>query len=277
MKFAQRIAFSFVLTCLALSAHAGMVKKLIVGGAVAGAVATAHHADGFEPLDGKPIPNHPAYLAEQKRRHREVMADSPSYADIRATPEYLRSGQCVAAATYALIGKAYGSYPAYVNQLVEQGYFRISGEENKGIPLDSLRYLLTQAGFPHDYYPVESNNRALASRIADAVDAGKAVFLRIDAAKAYELQTHQAVQPSSLKEYAAIYLGSEHLIRVTAVDRDAQGHPMDFGIFDINTRDYGYSLSGKEFLQLLDAATLGTAFRRGALITHNAVYPPVVR
>lgn len=273
LLFSLLLASSFVTA--PLSAQAGLVHKLVLGGVVV-AVGTAVVKKNSEakPLPGKPVKDQGAYLAEHQRRHNSVMATAAEI-DINAVSPDVRESQCVAAATYTLLHAGFASYPDYVRELENEGYFNKS-KSDPGISMESARYLLTQAGFENDYIPVELTNHKLVTQIANALDAGKAVFLRVDAVKAYELETKEL---APLKGFADIvktnWLGSGHLLRVTAVYRNSQGQPFEFGVYDVNGRSNAATLTGQEMLELLDTTKIRTAFRTGAIITRTTVFPAI--
>jgi hypothetical protein len=263
------------LTSYGFSAHAGLLRKLLVTGAVVGVgvvvTKSAKNDNINESFVSKPIPDPAAYSAEQQRRHLEIIGNSPSNIDIEAIPENVKYVQCAAAATYALVGRNASSYRAYVDQLQENGYLKSTGAE-KGINLESIRHLLKQAGYPNDFFPVDGKNIALVERIAEALDEGKAVFLSVDAVVSHRLLTGK--DPSA--SFSQRYFGTRHLVRVTAVARDDQGRAENFGIFDVTTRNPPFTnLTSAGLLELLSTATLKTAFRRGALITQEPVYSAV--
>jgi len=232
-----------------------------------------------------------AYLAEQERRDAAVYAQSPNKDELTevATVGGLEN-QCVPAATFALLGKGYPSYSAYVAALQANGFMRTRGGKASGMALDGLDRLLTAFGHPSSFYPVEGNNHDLLATIADSLDEGRAVLLNVDAIKALELETKRKYdRMSDLKDTV---FGSAHLIRVTGLHRSPQGQVDSFTVFDMNLlplfpqdrqgrtlarHGANHTLSTAEMESLLSSFKLNMAFQKGAFITDRPVNPPLPR
>ncbi len=266
------------------AANAGMLTKALLG--VPAAMATGalvkheiNQHDSGAALPPKQLPQPAAYDAEQKRRFNDVQSKAANPQDIQSLPEDYRSAQCAVASTWTMLTPqqrtGYGSYRAYAESLADEGLFKPDSGNHGGIDIPSLTTLMDKLGHPSDFYPAEGNNRELTLRIADALDQGKGVFLAIDAYSSFRALSGRNPHSGLYGELEGRIAGGRHLIRVVAVRRDTAGRIKSFGLYDVNVPN-GAPLSFEQLRTLLGKAPLQVMLHRGALITRNAVYAPLV-
>lgn len=169
-------------------------------------------------------------LANPWPQFEEAVRNGPSVLEMDRIEEDLRTSQCSAATLYTLLPP--GNRPAYqsfVRLLVDKGYL-----SKKGTNVPSMVYFLGQLGHPSHFLP---KSPGLPRIIADAVDAGHVVLLRIDALQAFNAQLNREPSPVERLKFA---LGADHVVRVTKSRRDASGAPVMFGLYDSNVPKGGF-------------------------------------